>query len=431
MKDVFILAAALLWAAITLHADDEDAEASRTRATGDWDGARQTLTDAGIDLQGGYIVDLQANPAGGREQATAYAGLLQLDASLDMGKLLGARGLTLYVAGTWGSGTDLSVSIGNVFQVGQAFVARTVRLSQLFVAQSLAGGELTLKGGRVSVANDFAFLPIDQYLVNTALNGNPLSIPLNDLGFVQDPAAQWGVQTSIRPASRLLVKLGVYDAEPVVRAGDSLEGTDVTFRTGDGAFLIGEVGLETRIGRQGRQRLGHFKLGAYYDTSHFPLLAQPDQARAGQYGFYFLSQHEIFREGSPRTADVAPTTRARVRAAQVRDPIGARQGLSTWLAVAVSPLQNISRLPIYVSTGLGYRGLLPGRSRDMTIVSVSYGRFSRDLPDRSWETVLEINYRTNLTPWLYIAPDFQYVFNPGGGGIPDALVLGVETAITF
>jgi carbohydrate-selective porin OprB len=67
----------------------------------------------------------------------------------------------------------------------------------------------------------------------------------------------------------------------------------------------------------------------------------------------------------------------------------------------------------------------------MTTVSVSYGRLSRDLPDRSWETVLEINHRVNLTPWLYLTPDLQYIFNPGGGGIPDALVVGLETAITF
>ena len=113
---------------------------------------RTTASEAGIDLQGGYVIDLQANPTGGREQDAAYAGLLQLDATVDMGRLLGAHGMTFYVAGTWGSGTDLSASVGNVFQVGQAFVARTVKLSQLFVAQSLAGGAVLLKGGRVSVA---------------------------------------------------------------------------------------------------------------------------------------------------------------------------------------------------------------------------------------------------------------------------------------
>jgi porin len=422
-------ALALVAGGVPLGAAESGEEAPRTRATGNWFGMRTTAFEAGIDLQGGYVIDLQANPPGGREQDSAYAGLLQLDATVDMGRLLGAHGMTFYVAGTWGSGTDLSASVGNVFQVGQAFVARTVKLSQLFVAQSLAGGAVLLKGGRVSVAIDFAFLPIDQYLVNSALNGNPLSIPFNDAGFVQDPVVQWGGQATLRPSSRLAIKLGVYDAQPVVGVGQPSE--DVSFHTGEGAFLIGELGFETHLGKKGRERRGQIKLGAYYDTSHFALLDDPARSRTGQYGFYLLAQHEIFREGAARSADLAPTTRGRVRSARAEDPVGAREGLSTWLAVAASPLQDISRMPFYASGGLGYRGLLPGRSTDMATLSLSYGRFSRDSPERSWETVLEINYRVNLTPWLYLTPDFQYVFNPGGEDLPDAVVLGVETAVTF
>ena len=144
-----------------------------------------------------------------------------------------------------------------------------------------------------------------------------------------------------------------------------------------------------------------------------------------------MTQHELFREGAPRSMHAVPTTRARIRSARVDDPIGTRQGLTTWLALAVSPVQSISPMPTYVSAGLGYRGLFPGRPRDMATISVTHGRFSRDLRARSWETVLEVNYRFSLAPWLFLTPDLQYVFNPGGGGVPDALVVGFETAITF
>jgi hypothetical protein len=174
-------------------------------------------------------------------------------------------------------------------QGGEAFVARTVRLSQLFVAQTLAGGAL-------------------------ALNGNPLSIPLNDPGFIQDPLAQWGVRATIRPTERLSVKLGAYDAEPAHRPAGDLEEADLSFTTQDGALLIAEIGLETRHGQQERRRRRQIKLGAYYDSSHFPLLSEPDRARAGQFGIYLLSQLEIFREGSPRAVGGTPTTRTRIRA---------------------------------------------------------------------------------------------------------------------
>jgi carbohydrate-selective porin OprB len=35
------------------------------------------------------------------------------------------------------------------------------------------------------------------------------------------------------------------------------------------------------------------------------------------------------------------------------------------------------------------------------------------------------------TPYIYLTPDLQYVINPGGTDIPNALVLGFEAGFTF
>ena len=54
--------------------------------------------------------------------------------------------------------------------------------------------------------------------------------------------------------------------------------------------------------------------------------------------------------------------------------------------------------------------------------------------------MLELTYRVQLTGWWQLQPDFQYIFNPGGGvlnpnapgrRIGDAAVLGLRTAVTF
>jgi porin len=52
---------------------------------------------------------------------------------------------------------------------------------------------------------------------------------------------------------------------------------------------------------------------------------------------------------------------------------------------------------------------------------------------QSHETVLELTYRLALLKSaLYIQPDLQYVFRPGGTGrISDALVLGAQVAVNF
>jgi porin len=55
---------------------------------------------------------------------------------------------------------------------------------------------------------------------------------------------------------------------------------------------------------------------------------------------------------------------------------------------------------------------------------------------------LELTYQAQITPWLVLQPDFQYIFHPGGNvadptdvsgttPVQDAAVIGVRTAITF
>ena len=61
-------------------------------------------------------------------------------------------------------------------------------------------------------------------------------------------------------------------------------------------------------------------------------------------------------------------------------------------------------------------------------------------PVRSSETFLELTYQVQLAPWWQVQPDFQYVFNPGGGipnpnapgkRIGDEAVFGLRSTVTF
>lgn len=109
---------------------------------------------------------------------------------------------------------------------------------------------------------------------------------------------------------------------------------------------------------------------------------------------------------------------------------------------------------LYVEAGLICKGLL-GRADDQLGAAIGYARIgsaARALdadvarltgqfhPIRSGETVLELTYRFQLTGWWQLQPDFQYIFNPGGGivnphapsrRVADAAVVGLRTAILF
>jgi porin len=96
-----------------------------------------------------------------------------------------------------------------------------------------------------------------------------------------------------------------------------------------------------------------------------------------------------------------------------------------------------------------------GRADDQTGIAFGYARignaaraFDADVqrltgvfhPIRSAEAVLELTYRFQLTGWWQLQPDFQYIFNPGGGvpnpitptkRIGNAAIPGIRMVITF
>ena len=97
-------------------------------------------------------------------------------------------------------------------------------------------------------------------------------------------------------------------------------------------------------------------------------------------------------------------------------------------------------MPWFFSGGAFYQGLLPGRPRDQCGVAFSCAFFSNSLrqaveeagePGPTNEMALELAYSVSLTPWAYVTPDIQVLVNPGATGAPTALVIGIETGISF
>jgi porin len=162
---------------------------------------------------------------------------------------------------------------------------------------------------------------------------------------------------------------------------------------------------------------GHYWFGAYYSPWQYAQFGNTEKA-TNSYGFYWHADQMVFQE-SP----------------------GSAQGLTLWSAFVLSPQQNIAKLPFQAEGGLVYQGLIPTRDKDMTTFGVVYGQFSDDYaaateaagggsPD--YELVFEWGYKVQLSKFLFVQPNIQYVINPGGAyNIPNALVLGAQCGVTF
>jgi porin len=120
-----------------------------------------------------------------------------------------------------------------------------------------------------------------------------------------------------------------------------------------------------------------------------------------------------------------------------------------------TPQTDRNLVDFALNLGVTLHDPLPGRNNDTFGVGVGYAHVSsrvadldRDMnvfgsftPIQSSETFVEVTYQIQVAPWWQIQPDFQYVFNPGGGeanpnsAIPQKIkneaVIGIRTNITF
>ena len=108
------------------------------------------------------------------------------------------------------------------------------------------------------------------------------------------------------------------------------------------------------------------------------------------------------------------------------------EGLSIFSTIAYGPKEEVNTFPFFYSGGVGYKGLLPSRGKDQTVLGLLVGFFSDDLPGQDYEMVLELSYNIHVARWLAVQPDIQYVINPNGtDDIDNALVMGVRVEADF
>lgn len=100
----------------------------------------------------------------------------------------------------------------------------------------------------------------------------------------------------------------------------------------------------------------------------------------------------------------------------------------------------LNALDAYFGGGLVVSNLLDARPADVVGVSFASARagdpFRRvsaaaGMPLQRAETSIELTYGTQLTPWLWLQPDIQYVINPGvNPALDNALVFGLRFELT-
>ena len=424
-------------------------------ALGDWWGSRIWLKkDLGIDFSLTYTNNIAGNVVGGRERGATYTDNVGFGVEFQLEKLVGWKGAVLVVSGLNRSGRSLSQrDIGNQFTVQQVYGSQTAMFYALALTQNLFDDKVQLKLGRMAAGDDFASSPIYWLYMNNGIDGNPQALPVNT-GFSTYPSATWGARVRFDPTPEWNALDGIYQPSPQY-GNRGYHGLNFRIRHDDGVILLGQVGWTPEFAKKEvpisalpkddparkaaeksapadggkgagkafaeptvRKGLpGNYWLGAYDSPTDYGQFGTADRAY-NSYGFYAHADQMVYQE--------AP---------------GSDQGLTLWTALVLSPQQNIAKLPFEANGGLVYKGLIPTRDEDQSMIGVVYGKFSEDYaratrgdgggyPD--YELVFEFGHRVQFNSFLYVQPNIQYVINPGGAhDIPNALVLGAQCGVTF
>lgn len=88
--------------------------------------------------------------------------------------------------------------------------------------------------------------------------------------------------------------------------------------------------------------------------------------------------------------------------------------------------------------GVSWQGIVPGRPQDTAGLLAAWNQFGNEPAITTsagvGEFVFETFYNFQVTPWLGIQPDVQFVNQPSSvpsASVPDAVILTVRVAIAF
>ena len=359
--------------------------------TGNWDGWRDILENHGVVFTSSFMTECVGNPTGGRAQGFTYTGSYGLNLDIDFGKVCDWTGFEIFSSMAWRTGTSLSQrKIDNQFAVQELYGGQTVKLNELYFKETLWNGCFVFKAGRMNGSNDFLISPLYCYFVNLAFCGNPVSI-LYNTAFTDYPFAQWGAYLHFKPHDRLLIKGGVYNGNTNVNK-NKYHGLNFTFKNTNGVIWITECDLLVNQKPQERYP-GNYKAGFFYQTANTKIFSG---GVGGDPGFYFQIDQMVF------------------------------DGITPFAAMIFQP-KDRNLMPLFLSSGLVFQGLIANRPQDTLSLGYAYGKFSSDLATgQNFESVFEATYWWQVNQWLSVMPDLQIIFHPKGTDIPNAFCLGFQ-----
>lgn len=425
----------LLPLSIACAADDMPDFAMATM-TGDWGGARSAAWRAGLQLEAGFKADVLQGRRG-ESRATRNVRHLDLKLRADLDRLLGWQDTVAFLNVIDDRGAGSNAHAGSLMGVSNIEVpVPTTRVFNAWVQKGFFDDRFSILAGIYPVDSEFFVMESAATLLHPAY-GTPADLALSDTPSVFNNAA-FGLRAKWYSETRAFYAMGAL-MDGVPNDPRRPKRTAVKLSGEDGAFAIAEFGwmpdeaahafdfepTDPAAVRQSpavevhEKYSGHAKYAAGLwgysrkrdDLSAVDAAGNP--LRRHSRGAYVLAERTLF--GLPSDPLRNLTAFGRITRADAD-------------TVAIDRSWNV---------GFKWRGPLAGRPQDSITVGWTRGRlsekFRRTLNDAARdEQAFEASWRIEVSPWLAVQPDYQYIRHPGGdAGARPVRLVGARLDIVF
>ena len=394
--------------------------------TGGWN-SRIELQNTGIIPFAVLTDEVWGNAAGGLKTGLWWDQLLDFGVGLDTAKLGWWPGGSFMVQFHWlknksddGSFAD---DTGAANPVSSIMAADHFRVFNLYYRQAWKDDTFAVKFGQLAADDDFMHSDYAGLFLNSAFGAMPSQVGTRLAAcchyrppFPIWPVAGPGLFLAAKPSDKFYAQVGVYDGQPGPDStGNHGFDWENDSRTGVGVFYEG--GYSYAIAKHP----GTVRLGGTYHSGLFDDYARinagvSDAAARGVYSFYAINDFALLTDAAGK-------------------PV-----VGLFWRGGISPQTDRSIVTGYTDAGFNWFAPLPGRKDDIAGAAVSHTEFGNDFRQAdgavaSSETTLELTYKAQITRWMTMQADMQFLFNPaanpGAGSRETAIVLGLRAQITF
>ncbi len=358
-----------------------------------------------------YTGEIWGNLHGGIARDARYLDNLDLMLTVSS-ESLGHDGGTFFFYVLHNNRTTFSDLVGDLQTVSNIDNDRIWRIFEAWYEQRLLDDRMGVKIGFMDLNAEFDAIDPGGLFVLSSHGIGPDYSQSGAGGPSIFPVTMAGVRIDYRLSDRALVRFAAFDAVPGTRGHPRRAA--LKFGDGEGALLAAEIDTEPVDDLR-------VVVGAWAYTARFDgieaALGLPATRHRGNNGLYAFAHGPLYRE-----------------------PGSEQQGIDAWIRFGVAD-GRVNELDQYLGAGFVYTGLLPGRDGDQLGLAVAIARNGESFRRAAAlvgehvdhrEINVELTWRAQITDWLALQPDVQFIVNPGTDPtLRNALVAGLRFEVGF